>query len=322
MKRDVSNALLRLQGGVFSRQQALDSGLTSKMIDARLRSGAWPAVLRGVYTNRAGDIERAGKRWAAVLCASRSAVLSHQTAAEILGLGGHPDDDIHVTVPATAKVAAIPGVHVHRSRRGFQLTLAECALPCTSIEETVLDMVDGSDTFDDMCGWVTRALNRDRTTAVRLRGAMAKRARLRWRSILGPMIHATITGDQSVLEHRYDRDVERSHGLPEPDRQVPFTKPDGKTGFRDRAYLGYRVVVELDGVLYHPREEAWDDKERDNAAIEAGYEPLRYGWRHVTQLTCATAVQVGKVLRGHGWAGQPRPCSARCPVREAFPQPG
>jgi len=313
------NALVKYQGGVFSRQQAREAGLTSEMVDSRLRCGAWRAICRGIYTNRAGDIDRTGMLWAAVLSAGRHAVLSHQTAAEILKLGGRLDDDIHVTVPADKKTDGVPGVRIHRSRRAFQLVLADCALPCTSVEETVLDMVDMSDTFDDMCGWVTRTLSRNRTTAAGLRDAMAKRERLRWRSVLGPMIQATITGDQSVLEHRYDRDVERAHGLPAPNRQVPFNKPDGKQGFRDRAYPGYRVVIELDGLLYHPREDAWEDKERDNAAIECGHEPLRYGWKHVTQLACATAVQVARVLSVNGWAGRPYPCSARCPIRQAFP---
>ena len=293
----------------------MDVGLTVKMIEARLRSGTWRVVRRGVYTRDAGDVSRPGMLWAAVLSAGRYAVLSHESAAEKLGFVARPGGEIHVTIPDGRDVAAIPGVRIHRSRRAFRLALAECALPCTNVEETVLDLVDVSDTYDDMCGWVTRALDRNRTTAARLRGAISKRERLRWRSVLGDMIHATITGDKSVLEHRYERDVERAHGLPEPDRQVLFIKTDGSQAWRNRAYPGYRVVVELDGRLYHPAENLWDDKDRDNAAIEAGHEPLRYGWKHVTQWPCATAVQVGRVLRANGWPGPLRPCSIQCPVR-------
>ena len=315
MKRDIPNALVRLQEGVFSRKQAQEAGLTAKMIDARLRSGAWRVVRRGVYTDTAADVGRAGMLWAAVLSAGRYAALSHESAAEKLGFGGTSATSIHVTIPSGRTVESVEGVRIHRSRRAHQLALAECALPCTSAEETVLDLVDVSETFDDMCGWVTRAISRNRTTAVKVRDAMGKRERLRWRSVLGEMIHATITGDQSVLEHRYERDVERAHGLPEPDRQVPFAKPDGTQGHRDRAYVGYRVVIELDGILFHPVEGTWGDKERDNAAIEAGREPLRYGWKHVTQRPCATAVQVGRVLRANGWQEGPRPCSVSCAVR-------
>lgn len=313
MKRDLPSALVRLQQGVFSRRQALEAGLSAKMIEARLRSGRWRVVFRGVYTNAEGDISRPGILWAAVLHAGRYALLSHQTAAELV-LGGKPDDEIHVTIPATYQVTAAPGVRIHRSRRAFGLALADCYPPCTSVPETVLDLVDAAGTFDEMCGWVTRGLARKRTTAVELRTAMSVRRRLRWRSVLSDMIAATITGDHSVLEHRYERDVERPHGLPGPERQVPFTKPDGSPGRRDRAYPSYRVVVELDGQLYHQAEDVWNDKDRDNAAIEAGYQPLRYGWRHVTQDSCATAVQVGAVLRAGGWPGDLHPCSVGCPV--------
>jgi hypothetical protein len=316
MKRDIPSALVKLQEGVFSRKQALEAGVTEKMIDARLQSKVWRVIHRGVYTNVTVDVSRPGMLWAAVLSAGRYAVLSHESAAERLALGGRPGGEIHVTIPDNRSAGIVQGIRVHRSRRAFQLALADCALPCTSVEETVLDLVDRSETFDDMCGWVTRAVDRKRTTVAGLRDAMSKRERLRWRSLLDAMIHATVTGDRSVLEHRYDRDVEGAHGLPEPSRQVPFTKPDGTRGIRDRAYLGYRVVIELDGRLYHPAENVWDDKDRDNAAVEAGHDPLRYGWEHVTQRPCATAIQVGRVLRANGWPGQLRPCSIRCPVRQ------
>jgi hypothetical protein len=315
MKRDLPNALVKLQHGVFSRKQALEAGLTHEMVDARIRSGTWRQVSRGIYTAAAGDVDRTGLMWAAVLSAGRGAMLSHETAAENLRIGGRPSREIHLIVPQERRVETGPGIHIHRSRRAFEIALADCSLPCSSAEETTLDLVDASGTFDEMCGWVTRALTRNRTTAVKLRAAMRRRGRLRWRAVLGDMIDATITGDESVLEHRYQRDVERAHGLPEPILQVPFKTPGGIPGRRDRVYTGCRVVVELDGQLYHPAEAVWDDKDRDNAAIEAGHEPLRYGWKHVTQSPCATAVQVGRVLRVNGWQGRLRPCSVSCPVR-------
>jgi hypothetical protein len=138
---------------------------------------------------------------------------------------------------------------------------------------------------------------------------MTKRGRLRWRSDLHEILEAAVTGDHSVLEFRYHRDVERTHGLPEPDRQVPFTARDGRRGRRDRVYQGYGVVVELDGRLAHPVENTWKDKARDNAAAAAGQQSLRYGWDQVTRHPCAIAAEVAGVLRRHGWRGRPKPCS-------------
>ncbi len=126
--------------------------------------------------------------------------------------------------------------------------------PRTKIDETVLDLTQMAATFDDVCGWVTRALARDLTDEQRLRAAMRARTKLRWRADLQELIVAAAGGDHSVLEFRYHRDVERAHALPESDRQVAFTTPAGGRGRRDRVYEAYGVVVELDGRLAHPAE--------------------------------------------------------------------
>ena len=187
--------------------------------------------------------------------------------------------------------------------------------PRTRVEETVLDLTQAADSFDDVCGWVTRAIARNLTDETRLRQAMTVRPRLRWRADLHELIGAAQSGDHSVLEFRYHRDVERAHGLPESSRQVPFTKPDGRRGFRDRVYTDYGVVVELDGRLAHPAENKWQDKARDNAAAAEGQQSLRYDWINVRWKACATAAEVARVLRLHGWDGHPKPCSPGCPVQ-------
>jgi hypothetical protein len=317
MNRDLSSRLIVAQHGMFSRRQALRAGLSVGTVDARVRRGTWRRVFPGVYTTITGDLSRINLLWAVLLYAGQGAVLSYETAAALHGLGGRPAAEIHVTIPASRRVAGLPGVRIHRSARVFRTALAHHDPPCTNVEETVLDLIEAAGTLDDVCGWVTRALTRDLTDETKLCAAIAGRGRLRWRGELGAMIAATTAGDHSVLEHRYTRDVERAHGLPEPERQVPFTTPDGQRGRRDRVYKRYAVVVELDGQLYHPDEEAWDDKERDNAALAAGKESLRYGWKHV-QRPCATAIQVASVLRARGWDGRPRPCSLYCPVRLEF----
>jgi very-short-patch-repair endonuclease len=117
-----------------------------------------------------------------------------------------------------------------------------------------------------------------------------------------------------VLEFRYDRDVERAHGLPKASRQVPFKKPDGSRGFRDRCYEKYGLVVELDGKLAHPAERRGHDRRRDNDAAAGGGTTLRYDWDDVTRHGCATAAQVARSLAKRGWTGRLRPCSPPCPA--------
>lgn len=310
--------LARHQYGIVSRAQALRAGLTEDMIHHKIRSDRWRRVYPGVYATFTGVPGRGARLWAAVLSAGPGAVLSHETAAELLELTDKPAEMIHVTVPRQRHVAAVSGISIHRSGRAVEAVLGHSNPPRTRVEETVLDLTQTAATFDDVCGWVTRAFARDLTDEGRLRAAMRQRTKLRWRADLHELISAAAGGDHSVLEYRYDRDVERAHGLPEPVRQAPFAGPDGRRGRRDRVYQKYGVVVELDGRLGHGPEDQWRDKARDNAAAVDGHQSLRYGWEHVRWHPCATALQVARVLRVHGWDGWPRPCSPGCPVERAL----
>jgi hypothetical protein len=323
MKSELPSTLrniARHQSGVVSRSQALRAGLSTDVIKFRVKSGWWRPVHRGVYVTFTGAPGRTAQLWAALLGAGPGAVLSHETAAELHRLADKPSDSIHVTVPWQRRIAAVPGVNLHRSRRAGETTLGYGNPPRTRVEETVLDLTQAAATFDDVCGWVTRAFARDLTDEARMRAAMRRRPQLRWRADLHELIAAAAAGDHSVLEYRYDRDVERAHGLPEPIRQAPFARPGGRSGRRDRLYQEYAVVVELDGRLAHPAEARWRDKARDNAAAADGMLSLRYSWTDVMQQPCATAVEVAKVLRARGWDGWPRPCSPGCPVQRAFPR--
>jgi len=134
------------------------------------------------------------------------------------------------------------------------------------------------------------------------------------------MIIAAAGGAHSLLEFRYDRDVERAHGLPRASRQVPFTKPDGSRGFRDRYYGTYGLVVELDGRQAHPAERRGQDRSRDNDATAGGGSTLRYDWDDVTRRPCRTAAQVARSLASRGWKGQPKQCSPACPATQPNPR--
>ncbi len=311
--------LAQWQYGVISRSQAIRAGLSPGMIKFRVRSDRWRQLHSGIYATFTGAPGRGARLWAALLAAGPGATLSYQTAAELQGLADTVTNPIHVTVPHSRRVAEIDGVFLHRSDRAAEAVLAGSRPPRTTIEETVLDLTQTAQSFDDVCGWVTRAIARELTDETSLRQAMTKRPRLRWRADLHELIVAAAGGDHSVLEFRYHRDVEKAHDLPEPTRQVPFRGPNGRRGRRDRLYEPYRVVVELDGRLAHPDENRWKDKTRDNAAAAEGIQSLRYGWMHISRQPCETAAEVARVLRRRGWDGRPRPCSPGCPVQRDLP---
>jgi predicted transcriptional regulator of viral defense system len=304
--------LARWQAGALSRRQLLDGGLSTKAIALRLKRGRWQMLHRGVYAVFSGPPSRKTLLWAAVLRVGDGAVLSHQTAAELHGLIDSPSEAIYLTVPATRRVT-IPGLVVRISSRIDGATQPGREPPRTTVEETVLDLAHLARTFDDACGWITRACGRRLTTEKKLRAAMAARKKMRWRTELDDVLAAAGDGIHSVLEYRYLRDVERAHGLPRSKHQVRVVI-DGRALYRDAYYDEYQVAVELDGRLAHPDEERWRDSRRDNTAHALGVQTCRYGWRDVVGHPCETAQLHAQILKRHGWLGQPRPCSRDCPV--------
>jgi len=304
------------QAGVISRRQALTAKMTRDAIRARMKSGRWRRVCRSVYATFSGPMSREARLWAAVLYAGEGALLSHETAAELHGLNDERASLIHVTIPLKRQVQVIPGLVVHRSRRPTAegLSFPEGELPRTDVEETILDLATEMDSLDGVCAVVTRAFARGLTSVQFMSFALDQRERQRWRAEIGEFVAAAMGGAHSVLEFRYDRDVERAHGLPLSAHQVPFRKKDGSRGYRDRAFEGYKLIIELDGDAAHPGDKRREDKRRDNAAAAGGEQSLRYGWQDVRWNPCDTADEIVRVLRNRGWEGRPKPCSPGCPV--------
>lgn len=303
------------QAGILSRKQALDARMSRSAIRARVVSRRWQQVHQGVYAIFSGPLNRPARLWAAVLYAGKGALLSHETAAELQNLMDEVPV-IHVTVPHERQVRGVPGLVVHRSGRFADagLSFPEGELPRTGLEETILDLVSGMSNVDDVCALVARAFARSLTSAEFMRFALAERMRQKWRVEIDEFVTAAAGGAHSVLEVRYDRDVEKAHGLPLSRHQVLFRKETNSWGYRDRVYDEYELIVELDGKQAHPSDRQWEDKKRDNAAAADGNQSLRYDWGDVRWHPCVTAAQVATVLRKHGWAGIPRPCSPGCPV--------
>ena len=305
------------QAGIVSRKQALNCGMSIGQINARIKFGRWRAVQRAVYSIHDGPLTRNAQLWAAVLYAGRSARLSHETAAEVLGLAGRQRPQIQVSIDPERRVAPAAGLVIHRSGGNGRIWRPPPGVPPhTTEEDTVLDLVDAATSLDDVLGWVTQALAKPITSEPHLRRAMAERRQLRWRRELDEIIAAAAGGAHSVLEYRHDRDVQRAHGLPAPEKQVPFRKPDGTRGYLDRYYPEYRLVIELDGRQYHPDGQLGEDRARDNANAVTGA-TLRYGWDDVTRRACEVARQEADALRRRGWTGDLKPCSPGC--RAVYP---
>jgi hypothetical protein len=323
MTRPIPTALRQLartQAGVVSRQQAIRSGMSERSLDWLLARGTWQTVHRAAYATFSGPPGRDARLWAALLHAGRGARLSHETAAELVGLTDRREPLIHVKIPAARHIARTDGLVVHRSRRPDPGWRHPLGMPAhTLAEETIVDLVDAADQLDTVIGWVTAGFGRRLTGERALRDEAGTCPRLRWRDQLDEVIGAASGGVHSVLEYRYERDVALAHGLPAAARQFRYRKPDGRWGFRDRYHEHYRLVVELDGKQAHPADRREADENRDNHAAVLGGSTLRFGWADVTRRPCETAATEALALRERGWSGRLRPCSATCRALAATP---
>lgn len=224
-----------------------------------------------------------------------------------------PDAHVHLTVPRGRHVLNQPGIRVHRSDRvlGLREDYPAGLLPTTWPVDTVLDLTQTAATPDEVCDWIARAFRTRLVSEGMMLAALNRRPYLKRRADIMELIKEAADGTHSVLEYRYDRDVERAHGLPRSRRQVPYTRQDGKRGYRDRYYEQFGVIVELDGRTYHPDD--WADLPGDNeAAAMHASQTLRFGWRGVRWHPCETAATVSRVLTHRGWTGPLRPCGPGC----------
>jgi hypothetical protein len=311
--------VLDTQQGVVTREQAIGAGLSRHLIERRLESGRWQRLHRGVFATYSGPVPRPALLWAAVLRAGDDAVLSHHSAAETWRLCDVPADPIHVTLPRNAPSLAIPSLAIHYSSRLSASRHPARLPPQTTLEKTVLDLAELARTAENAVAWPIRACQRRLTTPDRIIAALEDRSRFRWRRDVGDAIPDIRAGVHSPLELRYCRDVERRHGLPRGDRQVPTIRGASRQ-YIDVRYAQYGVVVELDGVLAHTADKRHRDARRDNANILDGYLTLRYSWAPVAYHACDTAIEVYRVLRRNGLPTPIRACGPACPVASSAPR--
>jgi very-short-patch-repair endonuclease len=301
---------LGVQAEVIARRQGAEAGIGPDTMRCRVRNGRWQRLQRGVYAAFSGEPAREAVLWAALLRAGPGAVLSHQTAAERHGLIDEPSSVITITVPTSRHPAQvkIQDIVIHRSDAILRTRHPAMLPPCTRVEDTVLDLIEGTSTFDDAYAWICRAIGRRRTTADRIRQAMDARKKMRWRSEIATALGSADEGILSVLEYRYVRRVERPHGLPPAQRQARIGQRTGNR-YLDNLYEEYRLCVELDGTAAHPADEQWRDKRRDTANAVRGILTLRFGITDLGDRRCETADAVATVLRLRGWPGALHRCS-------------
>ena len=262
------------QAGNVTRQQALAAGVSSRSIEARLRSGSLIRVHDGVYRVGHAAPSRRADCMAAVLACGERAGLSGRAAAHLMWLVRGELPPIEVSA---SRERNIEGVVVHRWRNFHASDLTSFyGIPVTTPARTLVDLARSSPPYE-----LARAFHE---AAIRF-GTTAEDVELildRMRTAKGAgKLRVALRGDVKMTASKLERiflRLLRRAGLP-----LPEVNKRASGRLVDCRWPEHRLTVELDGYRYHATRHAWEaDRKREREAYRRGDQFRRYTWDDVT----------------------------------------
>ena len=247
--------------GLITLPQALAVGLTTDQIQHRTRTGRWEIVGRAVYRIAGAPASTHQEGLAAVLSAGPTALVSHQSALALVGVGS-PSAMPHLTVAPTAS-ARTPRVVLHRSAVPFVDRSSVGCIPTTTPARSLVDsasLVDRHQLAELVDGVICGGLAQPSAILGAARRSQAQPGRKGvplLRSVLGPWFQGIQPG--SPAEVRLLRRLD-DWGFPAPISQVRVRSEAGEViAAIDLGWPGRKVGLEYDGEQAHsPRHLASD----------------------------------------------------------------
>jgi hypothetical protein len=257
-----------------------------------LRCGRWQRPHPRVVVTHSAALVPAELLQLAVLAGPPGTLLGGLTALALDGLRGFDEDDIHLVVPHSARVGAVPSdVVVHRSLvlEADQVRPAATP-PRTRVERSVVDAASWTPWPRRARAIVLASVQQRLTTPARLRETLAARGPVARCGLVRETILDAEGGVHSVPEHDFTRIVVR-RGLPRPTRQAVVQRHSGRY-YLDARFDPWGVAAEIDGARHRDVWQSEADDDRQNDLVIAGQGLLRfssYRVRHEPE-------QVGDVL--------------------------
>jgi very-short-patch-repair endonuclease len=285
---------------VVSRDELLGLGFSEAMIDHAVAVGHLHRIFRGAFALGHPGVGWRGEMLAAVLASGEGSVVSHGTAAYLLGLWERKPGLIDVIAPVEAgrKISGIRRRHTPPPLPG-DWRLHE-GIPCTSPSRTIVDVAGAVGemslrrTIEQAA--VRRVLDVAEIDAIltgpRRRGSRRLRTVLQdWRRYVpGVPLRSVMEAKLLPLLSQYD--------LPAPESNAKLRI--GREIFEiDFFWRRERLAVETDGGRFHDNPEAEKrDHHRNRRLPEAGYRIWRLTWDDLEQRPAATMRTLGRLLAG------------------------
>jgi predicted transcriptional regulator of viral defense system len=177
------------QGGYFTAAQARQSGFSKALLAHHAgEGGRFIRVRRGLYRFR----HYPPSPWEDVLAAwlavdREDAVVSHESALELLGLSDVVPEAVHVTVPRSKRYrAAAPGIRLHTTTREFapaDVVVRE-GMRVTSPVRSIMDASEAGTAPEQIIAAVIQVLDRGMATEPQLLAAAGERGDLAERLVI------------------------------------------------------------------------------------------------------------------------------------------
>lgn len=289
--------LAERQHGVISREQLRRIGMGEGAVDYAIATGRLFPLFRGVFGVGHSRVGLHGRMFAAVLACGTGAVVSHGSAALLLGLWESEPRSIHVIAPAQAG-RKIPGIRRHHvpSPLGAEIVMRD-SIPCTAPSRVIVDLAgavgDASLRRTIEQAAVLRMLDVPEIDAIlagpRRRGSVRLRAILEdWRRYSQVMLRSRLEAKLLPLLSQ------RALPIPGCNETISI----GERYFEiDFLWPEHRLVVETDGGRFHDNPHAQvRDRERNRVLADAGFRIVRLRWEELRDRPEATIAKIERLL--------------------------
>jgi hypothetical protein len=275
------------QQGLVTLEQAVERGMTSRMVHVRVRSGFLHPIFRGVFA--VGHRPTSDEAWwlAAVLACGDGALLSHRSAAALWEIRGSAAASIDVTAH-TRRGYAQRGIAVHRATTIAPIDYdLRRGVPVTSLPRTIVDLATVV-SFGALEYAIHRAEAQRKLKPAHLHEILArlpgKKGTAAVRAIIGRPHHDLDALTRSLWERRFLA-ICRAHKVPEPRVNDWIALEIASGGLEvDFSWPRHRLVVEVDeDASHHTLRAKRNDPERDRALRTAGWRVARVAEKEFAQ---------------------------------------
>lgn len=275
------------QHGVVSLDQLRSAGVTDKTIRYRISTGEWTRTARRIFAIGGTPPSVGRSLWTAYLSRDR-AVISGRSAAAIHRF----DRSVHPTMPEMTVPFTNDGrssvASITRSQFFNHLEISNVqGLPVTSPAETLFTVAQWfhpkrtERILDDLL-----LKNEAIIESIKYIYERGQGHRVRGMAVMRPLVLERLieafVPSESALE-QLALEVFSHRDIPPFTKQLPLPWAPS-AGRLDLCVQAWNLIIELDGRTWHARTEAFErDRDRDNAAVAAGYVVMRFTWKALTK---------------------------------------